>query len=148
MKRKCNTGIRSEEQPSEAEEIDYRYSAIGKYFFAFRGKRREGRETLTEARRHGGRLAKSLTAKSFFWGIGALPRGLCQWEGPSSSHGPFFSREAALSYSKVGMPGPWRPKFQLRSSVPAGDAMAALPRKWVSGGAPTLPFDARAQGVA
>jgi hypothetical protein len=25
--------------------------------------------------------------------------------------------------------------------------MAALPRKWVSGGAPTLPFDARAQGV-
>jgi hypothetical protein len=40
-----------------------------------------------------------------------------------------------------------RPKFQLRSGVPAGDAMAALPRKSVSGGAPTLPFDARAHGV-
>jgi hypothetical protein len=47
------------------------------------------------------------------------------------------------------------PKIQLQSSVPAGDAMAALPRKWVSGGlrlvayasesTPTLPFDARAQ---
>jgi hypothetical protein len=36
---------------------------------------------------------------------------------------PIFSREAA---------------FLL-------DAMAALPRKWVSGGAPTLPFDTRAR---
>ena len=78
-------------------------------------------------------------------------------QGGIVSHGAFFSREAALSYSMVRMPGPWRPKFQLRSSVPAGDAMAALPRKWVSGGlrlvadasesAPTLPFGARAQGV-
>jgi hypothetical protein len=40
--------------------------------------------------------------------------------GASLSHAPFFSREAALSYSKVGMPGPWRPKFQLRSGVSAG----------------------------
>jgi hypothetical protein len=93
-------------------------------------------------------------------------------QGASLSHDSFFSRPparraAALSYSKVGMSGPWRPKLQLRfrlvahraerSSVPAGDAMAALPRKWVSGGlrlvadasesAPTLPFGARAQGV-
>jgi len=45
----------------------------------------------------------------------------------------------------VGMSRRRRPKFQLRSGVPAGDAMAALPRKWVSGGAPTLPFDARAR---
>ena len=44
------------------------------------------------------------------------------------------------------------------TQVSAGDAMAALPRKWVSGGlrlvayasesAPTLPFDARAQSVS
>jgi hypothetical protein len=37
--------------------------------------------------------------------------------GSSSSHDPFFSRESAYLL----------------------DAMAALPRKWVSGGAPTLP---------
>jgi hypothetical protein len=78
----------------------------------------------------------------------ALSRGSWIWEGPSSSHDPFFSCEAALSYSKVGMPRRRRPKFQLRSGVHAGDAMAAVPRKWVSGGAPTLPFDARAHGVA
>ncbi len=46
-------------------------------------------------------------------------------QGTSSSHDPNFSREAAfLFYAK-----------------------AASPRKWVSGGAPTLPFDSRAQGV-
>jgi hypothetical protein len=42
--------------------------------------------------------------------------------------------------SMVGMPGPWRPKFQLRSSVSAGDAMAALPRKSDPGGAASLPW--------
>jgi hypothetical protein len=39
-------------------------------------------------------------------------------EGPSSSHDPNFSREAAFLLN----------------------AMAALPRKWVSDGAPTLPW--------
>ena len=58
----------------------------------------------------------------------------------------------------VGMSRRRRPKFQLRSSVHAGDTKAALPCKSVSGGlrlvayasesAPTLPFDARARGVA
>ena len=37
VERKCKTGIRSDEHPSKAEIIDYRYAAIGKYFFAFRG---------------------------------------------------------------------------------------------------------------
>ena len=37
VKRKYKTGIRSNERPSETEHIDYRYAAIGKYFFAFRG---------------------------------------------------------------------------------------------------------------
>ena len=63
------------------------------------------------------------------------------------------------------MSGPWRPKLQLRfrlvahraerSSVPAGDAMAALPRKWVSGGLrlgeradPTLDAPARCRAIA
>jgi hypothetical protein len=41
-----------------------------------------GPEALTEAQRHGG------GGKAWF---GAA----CIWEGPSSSHGPFFSREAA-----------------------------------------------------
>ena len=50
---------------------------------------------------------------------------------------PNFSRAAALSYSMVGMSRRRRPKIQPRSGVHAGDAMAALPRKWVSGGAPT-----------
>ncbi len=47
----------------------------------------------------------------------------------------------------VHMGGPivlaW-PIFQPRSGVSAGDAMAALPRKWVSGGAPTLPWQTSA----
>ena len=47
----------------------------------------------------------------------ARQRVLVSWEGSSSSHDPNFSRTAA---------------FLL-------DAMAALPRKWVSGGAPALP---------
>jgi len=46
---KLETRIQSDEHSSKTAIIDYRYAAIGKYFFAFRGKRREGRETLTEA---------------------------------------------------------------------------------------------------
>jgi hypothetical protein len=48
----------------------------------------------------------------------------------------------------VGMPGPWRPKFQLRSSVSAG-CKAALPRKSDPGGAASLPWQtiARLRGV-
>ena len=36
------------------------------------------------------------------------------WEGSSSSHDPFFSREAAFSYPMVGMPRRRRPKLQPR----------------------------------
>jgi hypothetical protein len=58
-------------------------------------------------------------AASLPWRTIARARGSAiraNWEGSSSSPDPFFSRNAA---------------FLL-------DAMAALPRKWVSGGAPTL----------
>ena len=41
------------------------------------------------------------------------------WEGSSSSHDPSLSREAALSYSMVGMSRRRRPKFQPQSGVPA-----------------------------
>jgi len=41
------------------------------------------------------------------------------WESSSSSHDPFFSCEAALSYSMVGMSRRRRPKFQPQSGVSA-----------------------------
>jgi hypothetical protein len=40
------------------------------------------------------------------------------WEGSSSSHDPFFSREAASSFQ--GPSGPWRLKFQPRSGASSG----------------------------
>ena len=98
MKLECKARIRSDEQPSETEKIDYRYAAIGKYFFAFRGKRREGRETLTEARSNTERKA---------------------WENRQNLQNFFGGQHAAARLVPMG--GPivlaW-PKLQPRSGVP------------------------------
>jgi hypothetical protein len=90
-----------------------------------------------------------MDSKIIFFGEWRAAARVVHMGGASSSHDPSFSREAASRNSKVGMPGPWRPKIQLRfplvaqraerSSVSAGDAMAALPRKSDPGGAASLP---------
>jgi hypothetical protein len=119
VKRKFKTGIRSDERPSETENIDYRYAAIGKYFFAFRGKRREGRrkrltlnaEFLTlnqKSARSGSCSGVAISAGVLRFGSHRQPlqtraaARFVTWEGSSSSHDPRFSREAA-SHGRIAV---------------------------------------------